>query len=83
MRAFVTQKISSSKTAYGEKVGGKNNNATPEYIETASFENVSSVVETTAGGIPVYEITHMTGEDIAPHTTRYAIANYNVSVIGG
>lgn len=83
MRAVVTQKVSSIETAYGQKVGGKVGSSTPGNIETSFFENVVSVVEATAGGIPVYQITHMTGDDAEPHTTQYSIANYIISVIGG
>ena len=83
MRAVVTQKVSSVETAYGQKVGGKTGSSTPGNIETSFFENVVSVVETTAGGIPVYSITHMTGDDEEPHATTYAVADYIISVIGG
>lgn len=83
MRAVVTQKVASIKTAYGEKVGGKVGDGSPGNIETSCFDNVTSVVETTAGGIPVYQITHMTGDDTEPHTTTYGVADYIISVIGG
>ena len=83
MRAVVSQKISSVETTYGQKVGGKIGNSTPGNIETSFFENVTSVAETTVGDIPVYNITHMTGDDEEPHTTTYSIADYIISVIGG
>lgn len=83
MRAVVTQKVASLKTAYGEKVGGKVGAGTPGNIETCYLENVTSVVETTAGGIPVYQITHMTGDDTEPHPTTFGVDNYIISVIGG
>lgn len=83
MRAVITQKVASLKTAYGEKVGGKVGTGTPGNIETCYLENVTSVVETTSGGIPVYQITHMTGDDAEPHTTAYSIADFIISVIGG
>lgn len=83
MRAVVTQKVSSLKTAYGEKVGGKVGAGTPGNIETCYFENVTSVVETTDGGIPLYQITHMTGDDTEPHTTAYSRTDFIISLIGG
>lgn len=83
MRAVVTQKIASLKTAYGEKVGGKVGSGTPGNIETSVLENVVSVVEATVGSIPVYSITHKTGDDEEPHATTYAVADYIISVIGG
>lgn len=83
MKAIVTQKMASLKTAYGEKIGGKVGAVTPSNIETCYLENVTEVAETTAGGIPVYRITHMTGEDTEPHPTTFAIDNYIISVIGG
>ena len=83
MIAFVCQKVVSEDIDYGVIIGGKANTGLPERIRNEILDNVTSVIETTDEGIPVYQITHKTGDDEFPHTNEYNKDLFNVSIIGG
>lgn len=83
MRAVLTQKVVSSPTIYGEKIGGKVTTSNPGNIEIVTLDNVTSVVEQTEGPISFYAITHKTGSDSDYHTSNYSKENYIISVMGG